>query len=91
MVEIDATLTNLDGVEQRAIAGGKLPGDARPGWRVLRALGGELKAAGFGFSDLAGANIGQQRTGAEIDLGGLARRKVQSKRDLGGDRRGQLP
>ena len=55
--EIDATLTNLDGVEQRAIAGGKLPGDARPGWRVLRALGGELKAAGFGFSDLAGANI----------------------------------
>ncbi len=52
--EIDATLTNLDGRDQRAIAGGKLPGDARPGWRVLRALGGELDATGFDFTDLAG-------------------------------------
>jgi NADH-quinone oxidoreductase subunit G len=52
--EIDATLTNLDGRDQRAIAGGKLPGDARPGWRVLRALGGELAAAGFEFTDLPG-------------------------------------
>jgi NADH-quinone oxidoreductase subunit G len=52
--EIDATLTNLDGRDQRAVAGGKLPGDARPGWRVLRALGGELGCAGFDFTDLAG-------------------------------------
>ena len=52
--EIDATLTNLDGLDQRAVAGGKLPGAARPGWRVLRALGGELGAAGFDFTDLAG-------------------------------------
>ncbi len=53
--EIDATLTNLDGRDQRAIAGGKLPGEARPGWRVLRALGTEFGAAGFDFTDLAGA------------------------------------
>ena len=52
--EVDATLTNLDGRDQRAVAGGKLPGDARPGWRVLRALGGDLAAAGFEFIDLAG-------------------------------------
>ncbi len=52
--EVDATLTNLDGRDQRAVAGGKLPGDARPGWRVLRALGGDLAAAGFEFTDLAG-------------------------------------
>ena len=38
--EIDATLTNLDGKEQRTQAAGKLPGDAREGWKVLRALGG---------------------------------------------------
>jgi NADH-quinone oxidoreductase subunit G len=56
--EIDATLTNLDGRDQRAIAGGKLPGDARPGWRVLRALGGELAAASFVFTDLAGLRAG---------------------------------
>lgn len=52
--EIDATLTNLDGREQSARAGGKLPGEAREGWRVLRALGGELALAGFDFTDLAG-------------------------------------
>jgi NADH-quinone oxidoreductase subunit G len=41
--EIDATLTNLDGREQSARAGGgKLPGEAREGWRVLRALGGDM-------------------------------------------------
>ncbi|WP_159016021.1 NADH-quinone oxidoreductase subunit NuoG [Cognatiluteimonas profundi] len=52
--EIDATLTNLEGHEQRAVAGGKLPGQAQPGWRVLRALGGMLDAAGFTFTDLPG-------------------------------------
>jgi NADH-quinone oxidoreductase subunit G len=56
--EIDATLTNLDGRDQRAVAAGKLPGDARPGWRVLRALGGELGADGFEFTDLAGLRAG---------------------------------
>ncbi|WP_454830328.1 NADH-quinone oxidoreductase subunit NuoG [Pseudoxanthomonas wuyuanensis] len=53
--EIEATLTNLDGVEQRAHAAGKLPGEAREGWRVLRALGGELQLPAFVFTDLAGA------------------------------------
>lgn len=53
--EIEATLTNLDGVEQRTHAGGKLPGEAREGWRVLRALGGELGLPAFEFTDLEGA------------------------------------
>jgi len=53
--EIEATLTNLNGVEQSAHAAGRLPGQAREGWRVLRALGGELGLAGFEFTDLAGA------------------------------------
>jgi NADH-quinone oxidoreductase subunit G len=52
--ENDATLTNLDGIEQRAVAAGKLPGDARQGWTVLRALGGGLGLPGFDFTDLAG-------------------------------------
>jgi NADH-quinone oxidoreductase subunit G len=55
--EIDATLTNLDGRDQRAVAGGKLPGDARAGWRVLRALGNALAVSGFDFNDLAGASL----------------------------------
>ena len=52
--EIEATLTNLDGREQRTQASGKLPGEAREGWKVLRALGGELQLAGFEFTDAAG-------------------------------------
>ncbi|MFO7339435.1 MAG: NADH-quinone oxidoreductase subunit NuoG [Lysobacteraceae bacterium] len=53
--EIEATLTNLNGIEQSAHAAGRLPGQAREGWRVLRALGGELGLEGFDFTDLAGA------------------------------------
>ncbi|HYM86806.1 MAG TPA: molybdopterin-dependent oxidoreductase, partial [Pseudoxanthomonas sp.] len=53
--EIDAVLTNLDGIDQRTQAGGKLPGEAREGWKVLRALGGELQLPAFEFTDLAGA------------------------------------
>jgi len=56
--EIDATLTHLGGRNQIAVPGGKLPDEARPGWRVLRALGAELKAPGFEFTDLAGLRAG---------------------------------
>lgn len=50
LAEVDASLTNLDGITQHAVAAGKLPGQARPGWRVLRALGGMLEAADFDFT-----------------------------------------
>jgi NADH-quinone oxidoreductase subunit G len=52
--EIEATFTNLDGVAQTTSAGSKLPGDARPGWRVLRALAEKLALTSFDFTDLAG-------------------------------------
>nr|WP_225583868.1 NADH-quinone oxidoreductase subunit NuoG [Pseudoxanthomonas sp. PXM02] len=62
--EIDATLTNLDGKDQRTQAAGKLPGEAREGWKVLRAMGGELQLAGFEFADAAGMRdaIGTAKT-----------------------------
>ena len=50
--EIDATLVNLDGLVQSVPGGARLPGEARPGWRVLRALGGLLGLAGFEFTTL---------------------------------------
>jgi NADH-quinone oxidoreductase subunit G len=51
--EIDGTYVNIDGTVQAAAAGSKLPGDARPGWKVLRALGAALGVAGFDFVDIA--------------------------------------
>jgi len=74
--EIEATLTNLDGVDQSTTAGGKLPGQARPGWRVLRALADALGIAGFEFTDLPGLRAGiepksvQAATSAPVKRGG---------------------
>ena len=50
--EIDATLINLDGTLQESAAGARLPGEARAGWKVLRALGGLLDCSGFEFTEL---------------------------------------
>ena len=47
--ETAATMVNLDGRVQQVEAGIDAPGEARPGWRVLRALGGLLKLDGFDF------------------------------------------
>jgi NADH-quinone oxidoreductase subunit G len=64
--EIESTLTNLDGVEQSSTAGGKLPGDARPGWRVLRAFGDAIAPGTFSFSDLAGLRALPKRGVASV-------------------------
>ena len=56
--EVEGTLVNVDGIAQTTVAGGKLPMDARPGWRVLRALGGLLGLPGFEFTDVAGLRAG---------------------------------
>jgi len=61
--EIDGTLVNVDGLSQSVAAGAKAPGEARPGWKVLRALGGVLKVAGFEFDDLAGLREGISERG----------------------------
>ncbi|HWS76857.1 MAG TPA: NADH-quinone oxidoreductase subunit NuoG, partial [Thermomonas sp.] len=74
--EIEATLTNLDGSDQSTSAAGKLPGQARPGWRVLRALADELAVPGFEFTDLAGLRAGvapkaiQAAAGKAVEQGG---------------------
>ena len=61
--ETDATLVNVDGLAQEVAAGAKAPGQARPGWKVLRALGGLLQLPGFEFDDLAGLRAGMQVRG----------------------------
>ncbi len=66
LAEIDATLTNLEGRTQTASAGGRLPGEARAGWRVLRALGGAMALPGFDFADLAGLRAGLQDKAVQV-------------------------
>jgi NADH-quinone oxidoreductase subunit G len=56
--EIDATLVNVDGLAQGVMAGARAPGQTRPGWKVLRALGGALQFDGFAFDDIAGLREG---------------------------------
>jgi NADH-quinone oxidoreductase subunit G len=56
--EVEGTLVNVDGIAQSTAGGGKLPLDARPGWRVLRALGGAMGLPGFEFTDLTGLRAG---------------------------------
>ena len=58
--EIDGTYMNIDGTVQTLAAGAKLPGDARSGWRVLRALGAQLGLSGFGFTELNELRAGLQ-------------------------------
>jgi len=74
--EIDATLVNVDGLAQGATAGSKAPGEARPGWRVLRALGGALQLAGFEFDDLAGLREGISERAVTLRSGLATRANV---------------
>jgi len=62
--EIDGSYTNLEGTVQVLAAATKLPGDARPGWKVLRALGSALSLKGFEFTEIAEvrARIGESTT-----------------------------
>ncbi|HZX71530.1 MAG TPA: NADH-quinone oxidoreductase subunit NuoG [Rhodanobacter sp.] len=56
--EMDATLVNVDGLAQCVAAGANAPGDVKAGWKVLRALGGVMRLAGFDFDDIAGLREG---------------------------------
>ena len=67
--EVDATLTNLDGIAQQAQAASKLPGSAHAGWRLLRALGGDMQLAGFEFTDLAGLRAGLAPKAVQVAKG----------------------
>jgi len=48
--EAEGSYVNVDGIVQTLAAGAKAPGEARAGWKVLRALGAALGVAGFEFT-----------------------------------------
>ncbi|HEX5305032.1 MAG TPA: NADH-quinone oxidoreductase subunit NuoG [Dyella sp.] len=76
--ESEGTLVNVDGVAQQQLAGAKAPGQARPGWKVLRALGGQLQLAGFEFDDFAGLRAGMVEPASAAPAVGLAPRSAAS-------------
>ncbi|MEO7430501.1 MAG: NADH-quinone oxidoreductase subunit NuoG [Dokdonella sp.] len=78
--EIDGSYTNLEGTVQTLAAATKLPGDARPGWKVLRALGSALSLSGFEFTEIAEVRAAIGETAA-----------VQSGEDPPVDPMGRLP
>jgi NADH-quinone oxidoreductase subunit G len=48
LAESEGSLVNLDGNSIAFAPAGKVLGEARPGWKILRRLGGELGLEGFG-------------------------------------------
>ncbi len=50
--EIQATLVNVNGIEQSTEVAGKLPGSAQSGWRVLRALYDQCALPALSFVDV---------------------------------------
>jgi len=51
--ESDGSYINADGRLQPLHAAARPAGDSRPGWKILRALGGSMKLDGFDFAELA--------------------------------------
>jgi NADH-quinone oxidoreductase subunit G len=84
--EIDATLVNVEGTVQVVAAGAKLPGEARPGWKVLRALGAALALSGFDFTEIAEvrAQIASRDSSADKAASRLASKATSTMTATGG-------
>ncbi|AKS40988.1 NADH-quinone oxidoreductase subunit NuoG [Wenzhouxiangella marina] len=62
--ETDGSYINLDSLTQNFDAALKAPGQARPGWKILRRLGEMLELDGFDFVDLAPVREAIEAAGA---------------------------
>ncbi len=62
LAESEGSLVNFDGDTIGFAPAGKVSGEARPGWKILRRLGDELGLAGFGQLDLADLQTEMQAT-----------------------------
>ncbi len=54
LVESEGSTINLNGDTYHFAAAGRISGEARPGWKILRQLGGQLQLDGFSQVSLAG-------------------------------------
>jgi NADH-quinone oxidoreductase subunit G len=72
--EGEGSYANVDGTLQAVVAAAKAPGEARPAWRVLRALGGALGLPGFDFTEFAALRAAATAGAAPACGSGLSRR-----------------
>lgn len=72
--EGEGSYANVDGTLQAVVAAAKAPGEARPAWRVLRALGGALDLPGFDFTEFAALRAAATAGAAPASGSGLSRR-----------------
>ncbi|HET7268007.1 MAG TPA: NADH-quinone oxidoreductase subunit NuoG [Oleiagrimonas sp.] len=82
MPETDATLVNVDGVAQQQTAGARAPGEARSGWKILRALGGALGVDGFTFTNLVTLHESMSSADDRAPDAGLAERPAPGSEGL---------
>ncbi len=73
--EVEGSYTNVDGIEQTLAAAAKLPGEAKAGWRVLRALGAALALPQFDFADFA--ELRAQMAKADAPMGAATGRLAE--------------
>jgi NADH-quinone oxidoreductase subunit G len=66
--ESEGSVENLDGDRFGFSASGRLSGQARPGWKILRKLGGEIGLEGFSQVDLAEVQSDMQGVMATADF-----------------------
>ena len=89
--ETDGLFVSGEGRAQTFAAAVAPPGDARPGWKILRVLGGELGLAGFDFDSIEevraamfSKRIGRRRARADARQRRPRRRGDESSRAHGG-------
>jgi NADH-quinone oxidoreductase subunit G len=63
--ESEGSMINLDGDTVSFSAAAKLKGDSRPGWKILRRLGGELGIQGFDQVDIGDVRAEMNETGRD--------------------------
>jgi NADH-quinone oxidoreductase subunit G len=73
LAESEGSLVNYDGDVMPFAAAGKICGEARSGWKILRKLGGELGLENFAQVDLAAV---QADLGRSLENGGAAASEV---------------
>jgi NADH-quinone oxidoreductase subunit G len=70
LAESEGTLYNLDGDPAEFSPAGRVSGSCKPGWKILRSLGGELELEGFDQVNLAQVREAMSEQAAAYEISG---------------------